>query len=42
MDIQIFLIPQQLKTFSQVFTIAKEVEQGLEKKRTAIRYRMKP
>ena len=32
MDIQILLIPQQLKTYSQVFIIAREVEQGLEKK----------
>jgi len=27
MDIQILLIPQQLKTYSQVLTIAREVEQ---------------
>jgi len=26
------LIPQQLKTYSQVLTIAREVERGLEKK----------
>jgi len=32
MDIQILLIPQQLKTYSQVLTIAQKVEQGLEKK----------
>ena len=32
MDIQIFLIPQQLKTYSQVLSIAREVERGLEKK----------
>ena len=31
-DIQMFLIPQQLKTYSQVHTIGREVEQGLEKK----------
>ena len=31
-DIQIFLIPQQLKTYSQVLYIAREVERGLEKK----------
>ena len=30
--IHMFLIPQQLKTYSQVFTIAREVEQGLQKK----------
>ena len=32
MDIQIFLIPQQLKMYSQVLSIAHKVEQGLEKK----------
>ena len=32
MKIQMFLIPQQLKTYSQVLTIAQEVERGLEKK----------
>ena len=32
MDIQIFLIAQQLKTYSQVLSIAREVERGLEKK----------
>ena len=32
MDIQMFLIPQQLKTYSQVLSIAREVERGLEKK----------
>ena len=32
MDIQMLLIPQQLKTYSQVLTIAREVKQGLEKK----------
>ena len=32
MDIQLFLIPQQLKTYSQVLSIAREVERGLEKK----------
>ena len=32
MDIQIVLIPQQLKTYSLVLTIAKDVERGLEKK----------
>ena len=31
--IEMFLIPQQLKTYSQVLTIAREVERGLEKKR---------
>ena len=30
--IQMFLIPQQLKTCSQILTIARDVEQGLEKK----------
>ena len=30
--IHMFLIPQQLKTYSQVLTIAREVEWGLEKK----------
>jgi len=30
---QMFLIPQQLKMYSQVLSIACEVEQGLEKKR---------
>ena len=33
MDIQVLLIPQQLKTYSQVLTIAREVERGLEKKK---------
>ena len=32
MDIQVLLIPQQLKTCSQVLTIAREVERELEKK----------
>ena len=32
MDIQILLMPQQLKTYSQVLTIAREVERGLKKK----------
>ena len=32
MDIQMHLIPQQLKTYSQVLTIAREVERRLEKK----------
>ena len=32
MDIQILLIPHQLKTYSQVLIIAGEVERGLEKK----------
>ena len=31
-DIQIFLIPQQLKTYSQVLSIARAVERGPEKK----------
>ena len=31
MKIQMFLIPKQLKTYSQVLTIAREVEWGLEK-----------
>ena len=33
MDIQVLLIPQQLKTYSQVLTIAREVERGPEKKK---------
>jgi len=33
MDIQVFLMPQQLKTYSEVLTIAREVERGLEKKK---------
>jgi len=32
MDVQIYLIPQQLKTYSQILSIAREVERGLEKK----------
>ena len=32
MNIQMFLIPEQLKTYSQSLTIAHEVERGLEKK----------
>jgi len=32
MDIRMLLIPQQLKTYSQVLTIARDVERGLEKK----------
>ena len=32
MDIQLFLIPQQFKTYYQVLFIAREVERGLEKK----------
>ena len=32
MDIQVLLILQQLKTYSQVLTIAREVERELEKK----------
>jgi len=32
MDVQMLLIPQQLKTYSQVLSIAREVERGLEKK----------
>ena len=32
MNVQMFLIPQQLKTYSQVLTITREVERGLEKK----------
>ena len=31
-DIQLFLIPQQFKTYSQVLSIAHEVERGLKKK----------
>ena len=31
MMIQIFLIPQQLKTYSQILTIARDVKRGLEK-----------
>jgi len=33
MQIQMFLIPQQLKSYSQVLIIAREVERGLGKKR---------
>jgi len=33
MDLQMFLMPQQLKTYSEVLTIAREVERGLEKKK---------
>jgi len=33
MDIQVFLMPQQLKTYSEVLTIAREVERGLEKQK---------
>ena len=33
MDLQVFLMPQQLKTYSEVLTIAREVERGLEKKK---------
>ena len=32
MDIQIFLIHQQLKTYSQVLSIVREVEQRMQKK----------
>jgi len=32
MNIQMLLISQQVKTYSHVLTIAREVEQGLEKK----------
>ena len=32
MDIQIYLIPQQLKTYSQVLSIACEVERGLRRR----------
>jgi len=32
MDIQMLLIPHQLKSYSQILTIACDVEQGLEKK----------
>jgi len=32
-DIQMLLIPHQLKTYSQVLSIARDVEQGLQKKR---------
>ena len=32
-DIQMLLIPHLLKTYSQVLSIARDVEQGLEKKR---------
>jgi len=32
-DIQILLIPHQLKTYSQVLSIARDVEQRLEKKK---------
>ena len=33
MKIQMYLMPQQLKTYAEVLTIAREVERGLEKKR---------
>jgi len=33
MDLQVFLVPQQLKTYSEVLTIAREVERVLEKKK---------
>ena len=36
MDIQVFLMPQQLKTYSEVLTIAREVERGLEKKKLTL------
>ena len=40
-DIQTHLISQQLKTYSQVLTITREVERGLEKKiRTRYRIRL--
>jgi len=32
MDIKMLLIPQQLKTYSQVLIIAREVERRLDKK----------
>jgi len=32
MNIQVLLIPQQLKTFAQVLTIAREIERGLIRK----------
>jgi len=38
MKIKMFFIPQQPKTYSQIFTIAREVERKLEKK-IRIRYR---
>jgi len=33
MQIQMFLIPQQLKTYIQVLIVAREVERGLGKRR---------
>jgi len=33
MDIQMFLMPQQLKTYAEVLTIAREIERGFEQKR---------
>jgi len=33
MDLQVYLIPQQLKTYSEILSIAREVERGLEKKK---------
>ena len=39
-DIQMLLIPHQQKTYSQVLSIARDVEQGLEKKwRVELRYK---
>ena len=32
MDIQLFLVPQQFKTYSHVLFITREIERGLEKK----------
>ena len=39
MDIQMLLIPQQLKTYPQILTIAREVERVLEKNQTQIETR---
>ena len=36
MEIQMSLIPQQLKTYSQVLTIACDIEKGLEKERSQV------
>ena len=36
-DIQMFLISQQLKTYSQVLTIGRELESGLEKRSRSLR-----
>ena len=38
-DIQMLLIPHQLKTYSQVLSIARDVEQVLEKKRVDLQHK---